>query len=67
MLAQLKTVALIKEAIKLAFFRRVEYLEHLECVCAWCEWCVCAWYVCVSGVCMCVCVHVYNLDIEREL
>ena len=27
MLAQLKTV-LIKEAIKLAFFRLVEYLEH---------------------------------------
>ena len=28
MLAQLKTVVLIKEAIKLAFFRQVEYLEH---------------------------------------
>ena len=28
MLAQLKTVGLIKEAIKLAFFRLVEYLEH---------------------------------------
>jgi hypothetical protein len=28
MLAQLKTVVLIKEAIKLAFFRLVEYLEH---------------------------------------
>ena len=28
MLAQLKTVVLIKEAIKLAFFRVVEYLEH---------------------------------------
>ena len=28
MLAQLKTVDLIKEAIKLAFFRLVEYLEH---------------------------------------
>jgi hypothetical protein len=28
MLAQLKTVLLIKEAIKLAFFRLVEYLEH---------------------------------------
>ena len=28
MLAQLKTVVLIKEAIKLAFFRHVEYLEH---------------------------------------
>ena len=28
MLAQLKTVFLIKEAIKLAFFRLVEYLEH---------------------------------------
>ena len=29
MLAQLKTVVLIKEAIKLAFFILVEYLEHL--------------------------------------
>ena len=29
MLAQLKTV-LIKEAIKLAFFRLVEYLEHQQ-------------------------------------
>jgi hypothetical protein len=29
MLVQLKTAVLIKEAIKLAFFRRVEYLEHL--------------------------------------
>ena len=29
MLAQLKTVVLIKETIKLAFFRLVEYLEHL--------------------------------------
>ena len=28
MLAQLKTVVLIKEAIKLAFFRIAEYLEH---------------------------------------
>ena len=28
MLAQLKTVVLIKEAIKLAIFRLVEYLEH---------------------------------------
>ena len=28
MLAQLKTVALIKEAIKQAFFRLVEYLDH---------------------------------------
>ena len=28
MLAQLKTVVLIKEAIKLSFFRIVEYLEH---------------------------------------
>ena len=28
MLAQLKSVALIKEAIKLSFFRLVEYLEH---------------------------------------
>jgi hypothetical protein len=28
MLAQLKTVVLIKEAIHLAFFRVVEYLEH---------------------------------------
>ena len=28
MLAQLKTVVLIKEAIKLASFRRLEYLEH---------------------------------------
>ena len=28
MLAQLKTVLLIKEAIKLTFFRPVEYLEH---------------------------------------
>ena len=28
MLAQLKTVVLIKEAIQLAFFRQVEYLEH---------------------------------------
>ena len=28
MLAQLKTVVLIKEAIKLAFFRLFEYLEH---------------------------------------
>ena len=28
MLGQLKTVDLIKEAIKLAFFRLVEYLEH---------------------------------------
>ena len=28
MLAQLKTVVLIKESIKLAFFRLVEYLEH---------------------------------------
>ena len=28
MLAQLKTVVLIKEAIKLTFFRLVEYLEH---------------------------------------
>ena len=28
MLAQLKTVVLIKEAIKLAFFRLAEYLEH---------------------------------------
>ena len=28
MLAQLKTVVLIKEAIKLAFFRLVDYLEH---------------------------------------
>ena len=28
MLAQLKTVVLINEALKLAFFRLVEYLEH---------------------------------------
>ena len=28
MLAQLTTVVLIKEAIKLALFRLVEYLEH---------------------------------------
>ena len=28
MLAQLKTVVLIKEAIKLVFFRLVEYLER---------------------------------------
>ena len=28
MLTQSKTVVLIKEAIKLAFFRLVEYLEH---------------------------------------
>ena len=28
MLAQLKTIVLIKEAIKLDFFRLVEYLEH---------------------------------------
>jgi hypothetical protein len=28
MLAPLKTVVLIKEAIKLPFFRLVEYLEH---------------------------------------
>ena len=28
MLAQLKTVVLIKEAVKLAFFRLVEHLEH---------------------------------------
>jgi hypothetical protein len=28
MLAHLKTVVLIKEAIKLAFFRLVEYLKH---------------------------------------
>ena len=28
MLAQLKTVVLIKEAIKLALFRLVVYLEH---------------------------------------
>jgi hypothetical protein len=28
MLAQLKTVVLIKEAIKLTFFSLVEYLEH---------------------------------------
>ena len=28
MLAQLKTVVLIKEAIKLVFFGLVEYLEH---------------------------------------
>ena len=28
MLAQLKTVVLIKGVIKLAFFRLVEYLEH---------------------------------------
>jgi hypothetical protein len=28
MLAQLKTVVLIKKAIQLAFFRLVEYLEH---------------------------------------
>jgi hypothetical protein len=28
MLEQLKTVVLNKEAIKLAFFRLVEYLEH---------------------------------------
>jgi hypothetical protein len=29
MLAQLKTVVLIKEAIKLYFFRLVEHLSHL--------------------------------------
>ena len=28
MLAQLKTVVLIKEAIKLGFFRLVEYVEY---------------------------------------
>ena len=28
MLAQLKTVVVMKEAIQLAFFRLVEYLEH---------------------------------------
>ena len=28
MLAELKTVVLIKEEIKLAFFRLVDYLEH---------------------------------------
>ena len=28
MLVQLKTVVLVKEAIQLAFFRLVEYLEH---------------------------------------
>ena len=28
MLVQLKTVVLIKEAIQLAFFRLVEYLDH---------------------------------------
>ena len=28
MLAQLKTVVLIKEAMKLAFCRLIEYLEH---------------------------------------
>jgi hypothetical protein len=28
MLAQLKTVVLIKEAIKLAFLRQVDYLEN---------------------------------------
>jgi hypothetical protein len=28
MLAQMKTVVLIKEAMKMAFFRLVEYLEH---------------------------------------
>jgi hypothetical protein len=28
MLAQLKTVVLIKEAIKLAFCRLIDYLEH---------------------------------------
>ena len=28
MVAQLKTVVLTKEAIKLSFFRLVEYLEH---------------------------------------
>ena len=28
MLAQMKTVVLIKEAVKLAFFRLAEYLEH---------------------------------------
>jgi hypothetical protein len=28
MLAQLKTVVLIKESIKLTFFKLVEYLEH---------------------------------------
>ena len=35
MLAQLKTAVLIKEAIKLAFFRRVEYLEHQH---LWVRW-----------------------------
>ena len=30
MLVQLKTVVLIKEAIQLAFFRLVEYLEHQQ-------------------------------------
>ena len=29
-LAQLKTVVLIKEAIKLAFLRLIEYLEHQQ-------------------------------------
>jgi hypothetical protein len=28
MLAQLKTISLIKESIKLAFFRLVNYMEH---------------------------------------
>jgi hypothetical protein len=28
MLSQLKIVVLIKEAIKMAFFRQVQYLEH---------------------------------------
>ena len=31
MFPQMKTVVLIKEAIHLAFFRRVEYLEHQHC------------------------------------
>jgi hypothetical protein len=30
MLAQLKTAVLIKEAMKLALFRLVEYLKHLH-------------------------------------
>ena len=31
MLAQLETVVLIKEVMKLASFRLVEYLEHQHC------------------------------------
>jgi hypothetical protein len=38
MLAQLKPVVLIKEAIKLAYFRLVEYLEHQHLWITGSEW-----------------------------